>query len=123
MAKTNRTSRSHVPKPTVEYVVHEMIADQLELEPAEESATLIGQFRQQKAMVFGLRQQLGVTQEKLANLLGISLPSVSRYEREGKMMPMKVAARRAELAQECGDVTPAIDPTALAVFARRTTLT
>src|SRR5215472_336250 len=34
---------------------------------------------EQSARIFGLRQRLGVTQEKLADLLGISLPSVSRY--------------------------------------------
>jgi transcriptional regulator with XRE-family HTH domain len=103
MATQKRTSRSRFSKQKPESVLHDLIAEQLIAENEEEAATLEGQSTQQKAMLFGLRQQLGVTQAKLADLLGISLPSISRYEREGKMMPMRVAARLAELAKECGD--------------------
>src|SRR5215469_13422217 len=54
----------------------------------------------QGAMLFQLREQLGLSQQALADLLEISLPSVSRYETQKQPLPFKVAAKLADLAHE-----------------------
>ena len=58
---------------------------------------------EQRAVLVYFRERLGVSQQALAGLLGVSLPSVSRYETQGKPLPFKVAAKLADLAQERGD--------------------
>ncbi|MCB2229939.1 helix-turn-helix transcriptional regulator [bacterium] len=54
-------------------------------------------------LIFQLRQTLGLTQEKLAQKLGVSFPTINRWE-NGRSKPSPLALKQIEdLLQDLGD--------------------